>query len=177
MALDPLEPYNRVHNAFRRSAEASASRFRSKMQRAAQKMRAASERGTAEMERARAQFEAEMERLQAKHKAELARLGATTPIPDVTKPADADDLAEAIAQTRRELQQVRARAPRGARGWRQIESVQNRLEELLNKTIKSPPKRKGRHRRRDDDDGGELAPVKPRPKPTPLMDGAEAPIE
>ena len=35
-----------------------------------------------------------------------------------------------------------------------------------------------RHKRRPRDfDGGEPAPVKPRPKPTPLMDGAEAPIE
>ena len=39
----------------------------------------------------------------------------------------------------------------------------------------APPKRRRRPPRRPR--GGEPAPVKPRPNPTPLTDGAEAPIE
>ena len=35
----------------------------------------------------------------------------------------------------------------------------------------------GKKRRRRGFDGGEPAPVQPRPKPTPLVDGAEAPLE
>jgi hypothetical protein len=34
-----------------------------------------------------------------------------------------------------------------------------------------------RRRRGPPEDGGELAPVKPKPKPTPLVDGAEAPLD
>jgi hypothetical protein len=39
------------------------------------------------------------------------------------------------------------------------------------------PTLKGRKRPRRGLEGGEPVPVKPRPKPTPLVDGAEAPIE
>lgn len=40
-----------------------------------------------------------------------------------------------------------------------------------------PPRKPRNGRRGRGMDGGDPAPVKPRPKPTPLMDGAEAPIE
>jgi hypothetical protein len=39
------------------------------------------------------------------------------------------------------------------------------------------PLRKPNRRPRRGSEGGEPIPVKPRPKPTPLVDGAEAPIE
>jgi hypothetical protein len=60
------------------------------------------------------------------------------------------------------LKEVR-RQSEGSRDW-------SRPEDWV-----SPPKRRRRPRRKPP--GGEPAPVKPRPNPTPLVDGAEAPIE
>ncbi len=65
------------------------------------------------------------------------------------------ELEELIKETRRQIE--------GSRDW-------SRPEDWV-----SPPKRRRRPRRRPP--GGEPTPVKPRPNPTPLVDGAEAPIE
>lgn len=52
-----------------------------------------------------------------------------------------------------------------------MEQARRRLDQIKRDEGKS------RRRRPRRDPGGELEPVEPRPKPKPLMDGAEAPIE
>jgi hypothetical protein len=47
------------------------------------------------------------------------------------------------------------------------------FDDLLRPKHSSPKRRRPRRRR----PGGEPAPVKPRPNPTPLVDGAEAPLD
>jgi ElaB/YqjD/DUF883 family membrane-anchored ribosome-binding protein len=79
-----------------------------------------------------------------------------------------------LGEARQELKEARSKHFTGPRAGKKIGPLKDRIERLVMEAIRNPP-RKGR--RRGLDDGGLPAPVKPRPNPTPLVDGAEAPIE
>jgi hypothetical protein len=132
----------------------------------------AMERARAAMDLAKREFEAEMARARAALENDLKRGRTEWAKMD---PDDARRALEELKQARDELRAQRAAAPRGPRGARQIRSAQEHVDRLIERAVKLPPKR--RRPRRDLDDGGLPAPVKPRPNPTPLVDGAEAPIE
>lgn len=162
MAEDPMEPYKRADRKFRKSAEAASRRFRAKVQYACDKARIEPCRLADEIEQAKAQFRAELEEARLNLTGKMRRIAPLRP------PLDAhDDLQEfrdaasAIPGRKVEHEVELCRAIKVRRGWRD-------------------PRLRGRdHRRKRPprDLGGEMAPVKPRPNPTPLMDGAEAPIE
>jgi hypothetical protein len=132
----------------------------------------AMERAKAEMELAQREFEREMARARAELEADLNRARNEWAEMD---PEDARRALEELKHSRNELRARKASAPHGPRGARQIRSAQEQVDRLIQRAVNLPPK--GRPRRRDLDEGGMPAPVKPRPNPTPLMDGAEAPIE
>jgi DNA repair exonuclease SbcCD ATPase subunit len=168
-------PFERPGRDFRSAVEKISHRFRGKIQRAAKQMQtaeAAMERAKADIERAKEEFEAEMGRVRAELEADLKR--ARTEWAEMD-PEEAGRALRELKQARDELRAKRAAAPRGARGARQIRSAQEHVQRLIERAVNLPPKR--RRPRRDLDDGGLPAPVKPRPNPTPLVDGAEAPIE
>jgi hypothetical protein len=128
-------------------------------------MQAASERAKHEMEFAKTQYEAEVARARAKFQGDLSRL----PRPRAPENTLARDLVErqeqddAFLAAKAEFEVELSRSIKAARQERRNKEYQQR--------------RRNRRRRRGLDDGGEPVPVKPRPNPTPLMDGAEAPIE
>jgi hypothetical protein len=128
-------------------------------------MQATNERAKHEMKFAKAQYEAEVARARAKFKAELSRLPAGQAPENIVaqKLAERHNQEDAFVEAKAEFEVELSRSIKAARQERRNKEYQRR-------------RRNGR-RRRGLDDGGEPAPVKPRPNPTPLMDGAEAPIE
>jgi hypothetical protein len=159
---------------FRSTVEKFSRRFRRKIERASKQMRtaeAARERAKDEAELAKNEFDAEMARARAELEADLKCARAQWP---AMSPEDMMSAVEDLKHAREELRARRAAAPRGARGWRQINPAQEQVERMIERVLKKPPKRRPR---RKGYDGGEPVPVEPRPNPKPLMDGAEAPIE
>jgi chromosome segregation ATPase len=168
-------PFERPGKDFRSAVEKLSQRFRGKIQRAAKQMQnaeAAMERAKAAIELAKAEFEAEMGRARAELESGLKR--ARTEWAEMD-PEEAGDVLRELKHARDELRAKRAAAPRRPRGARQIRSAQEQVDRLIQRAVNLPPKR--RRPRRDLDEGGLPTPVKPRPNPTPLVDGAEAPIE
>lgn len=163
MVIDPLEPYKRAGRNFKKSADASARRFKAKVQYACDKARADAESLHAQIEQARAEFFAELEEARVKY-----HIGKS-PIEPPPPPAQGD--LEEFLREQKAVSQIRGR---------KVEE-----EVVLCRALKARRARRDpRYRRWDQrrkrpprDLGGEPAPVKPRPNPTPLMDGAEAPIE
>jgi hypothetical protein len=122
----------------------------------------------------KAEFEAELDRARATFKGNR-QSERTDDKGGVDQDAhNIERTLEELGRAREELRAARTKRLVGPRGWRKIAPLKLRVERLAMEAIRKPPKHR---RRRPDDDGGELAPVKPRPNPTPLMDGAEAPIE
>lgn len=117
----------------------------------------------AEIERAKAEFQAELEEIRLTLTGRVGRIAPLRSLP-LDKRDDHDafgDAASAIPGRKLEHEVELCRAIKVRRGWRD-------------------PRLRGRdhgRKRPPRDLGGEMAPVKPRPNPTPLMDGAEAPIE
>src|SRR5438270_11787267 len=124
-----------------------------------------------EAELAKNEFHAEMARARAELEADLKRARAQWA---AMSPEEMMSAVEDLKQAREELRVRKAAAPRGARGWRQVRPAQEQVERMVERVLKKPPKRRPRPK---DLRGGEAVPVNPRPNPTPLMDGAEAPIE
>ena len=85
-------------------------------------------------------------------------------------------MSDAVAQARAEMDAARVefmKAIEEAR--RHIEAARERMQgEMYRRASGQEPRRRKPRRRRP---GGEPAPVMPRPNPSPLQDGAEAPIE
>jgi hypothetical protein len=164
---DPFQKFRSIVEKFSR-------RFGRRIERASKQMRsadAAMEWAQVEAEVAKNQFQAEMAGARAELEADLKRAGAQRA---VMSPEEMMRELEDLKQAREELRVRKARAPRGARGWRQVRPAQEQVERMIERVLKKPPKRRPRPK---DPRGGEPVPVDPRPNPTPLMDGAEAPIE
>jgi predicted nuclease with TOPRIM domain len=106
----------------------------------------------------------EFDRMTARHRAEIERQRA-----ELQRERKALD--ERMARLRAEMEAARDEFARAAG----VEALS--LARKYRDRFGEWPVLKGRRRRRRGFDGGEPAPVKPRPKPTPLVDGAEAPIE
>jgi hypothetical protein len=107
----------------------------------------------------------DFDRMQARHRAEIERQRAELKLERKEFEERMSRLRAEMEAARQEFEQaVGVDALNAARKYRDI--------------CGAWPEIKGRKRGpRRDLDGGEPAPVKPRPKPTPLADGAEAPIE
>ena len=168
-------PFERPGRDFRSAVEKISRRFRGKIQRAAAQMQsaeAAMDRAKAAIELAKGEFEAEMARARAELEASLKR--ARTEWVEMDPEAAGRTLRE-LKHGRDESRARRASAVPTARSPRQIRSAQEQVDRLIHRAANLPPKR--RRPRRDLDEGGLPAPVKPRPNPTPLVDGAEAPVE
>ena len=84
------------------------------------------------------------------------------------------ELDERMARLRAEMQAAReefARAvEQGVPPMQAARKYRDKFGAWPDPMLRRKPRRRGF-------DGGEPAPVKPRPKPTPLVDGAEVPIE
>jgi hypothetical protein len=113
----------------------------------------------------------EFERMLQRHRAAIDREVAEKEKKRDRLNADFAKLRAEMAAARREYHEAVKRGPEAALkvgrayrdrfgGWPEVDSAKNRRRRPRRK----PP-------------GGEPAPVKPRPNPTPLTDGAEAPIE
>ena len=106
----------------------------------------------------------EFDRMTARHRLEIERRRAELQ-------RERKDLDERMAKVRAEMEAAREEFARatGVDALNLARKYRDRFGEW--------PVLKRRKRRRGGFDGGEPVPVKPRPKPTPLVDGAEAPIE
>ena len=176
MPVDPLDAYKRAEKSFKRAADASARRFRNRMQQAVKRLRTAEQWAKLEMDRAKSDFEAELASRRAKLEGQLARLKESYPVPGQRKPERIDEreeLSRITAEFQVELDRARAGFKDGYRRTSPHHAPE--MARHVKNVVPKPPKRPRRRRRPDD--GSEMAPVKPRPKPKPLMDGAEAPIE
>ena len=167
-------PFDRPERNFRSAVEKISRRLRAEVQRATKQMQTAEtamERAKADIDLATREFQTEMARARAELEADLKRARTKRAEMD---PAEVMRAVVDLKHARDELRGRRAAAPRGRRGWREIRGAQEHVEQMIERVLKSPPKRRPR---RDLDDGGLPVPVEPRPNPTPLVDGAEAPIE
>ena len=107
----------------------------------------------------------EFDRMTAKHRAEIERQRA-----ELQRERKALD--ERMAKLRAEMEAAREEFARavGVEALNAARKYRDRFGEWPTFNGRKPRSRRGF-------EGGEPVPVKPRPKPTPLVDGAEAPIE
>ena len=109
----------------------------------------------------------DFDRMHARHRAEIERQRAE--LERARK-----ELDERMARLRAEMEPARQEFERMAGQGVEALNAARKFRERFGEW----PQLKGRKRRpRRRPPGSEPAPVKPRPKPTPLVDGAEAPIE
>lgn len=93
-----------------------------------------------------------------------------------------EELESAMEQMRDEMERVGAEIQRAMDEFHQEHFHVDPFEPAMKPARPKQPRRKAKpvakkRRPRRKPPGAATAPVKPKPKPTPLMDGAEAPVE